>query len=54
MSYDWDTGKEGRKAIPSYYGFVPGSVKGKVLMFFSLYCLSAFNLLARSLACVIL
>ena len=30
MSYDWDTGKEGRNHSPSFYGYVPDKTWGKV------------------------
>jgi len=54
MSHDWDTGKHNRKSVPYFYGYVPDKAKGKVLMFVSFYYLSAFNLLARALTCVLL
>jgi len=54
MSYDWDTGKAQQKYSPSFYGYVPENAKGEVLGFLSLYFLSAFNLLARALTCVLL
>jgi hypothetical protein len=52
-SWDWDLSKENRKKRRSFYGYIPGNVKGKVKVFASLYFLSAFNLLTRSFACVL-
>ena len=53
LSWDWDTSKEFRKSAPWQYGYIPNDTKGKLRVFFSLYFLSAFNLIARCLACVL-
>jgi hypothetical protein len=50
MNYYWDTNWKKRKRKPWFYGYVPDKAKGKVLVFLSLYFLSAFNLLVRALA----
>ena len=54
MSYDWDIGKKNRKLADFFFGYVPDKAKGKVLVFSSLYFLSALNLLTRALTYVLL
>ena len=54
MSYDWDNNKEKRMHAKSFYGYTPSDVRGKVRVFASLFLLSAFNLLTRSFACILL
>ena len=53
-SFDWDTNKSYRKSTPWFYGYIPSSLKERIVVFMSLLYLSAFNLFARSLACVLL
>mmetsp|Transcript_732 Transcript_732/g.1207 ORF Transcript_732/g.1207 Transcript_732/m.1207 type:complete len:961 (-) Transcript_732:44-2926(-) len=54
LSFDWDTNKSYRKSTPWFYGYIPSSLKERIVVFMSLLYLSAFNLFARSLACVLL
>jgi hypothetical protein len=53
LSWDWDVNKMNQKQRPNFYGYTPDTLKGKVAVFCSLYLMSAFNLLTRSLACVL-
>ena len=54
MSWDWDRNKVNQSQRPDFYGFIPDGVGGKVAVFAALYLVSAFNLLTRSIACVLL
>jgi hypothetical protein len=53
MSWEWDNDKENRKKSANYYGYTPSNLIGKLKVFLSLFSLSAFNLLTRTMACVL-
>ena len=53
QSWDWDINKGNRKKAPWFYGYIPSNVNGKIRVFISLFCLSFFNLITRSFACVL-
>ncbi|GMI32515.1 hypothetical protein TrCOL_g3266 [Triparma columacea] len=53
VSWDNDVSKEKRKLSPSFYGYVPSNMIGKVKVFLSLFFLSTFNLVTRSFACIL-
>jgi len=37
LSHDWDTGKDQRKYAPWFYGYMPDSVGGQVVVFLSFH-----------------
>ena len=54
LSHDWDVSTEKRKLLPKFYGYIPDDTIGKIRVVGSLFLLSAFNLLTRSFACILL
>ena len=54
MSYSFDSPKEQRKSNPGFYGYLPASLTKRASCMAQMFLFSIFNLVVRSLTCVIL
>eukprot|EP00518_Triparma_eleuthera_P022167 CAMPEP_0197568442 /NCGR_PEP_ID=MMETSP1320-20131121/37322_1 /TAXON_ID=91990 /ORGANISM="Bolidomonas sp., Strain RCC2347" /LENGTH=420 /DNA_ID=CAMNT_0043130717 /DNA_START=71 /DNA_END=1330 /DNA_ORIENTATION=+ len=54
MSYGWDVNSDNRHNSPSFYGYLPSRMRGRILSTFLIFSVSTFNLSIRSLIYVIL
>jgi len=54
ISYDWDTALEERRYAPWFYGYVGRNAFTKFKIFTLLFLLALFNLITRSMACVLI
>ncbi|GMI13089.1 hypothetical protein TrLO_g1893 [Triparma laevis f. longispina] len=53
VSFDFDMDKNARVQSPNFYGYVPGETKKKVKVFASMFFISACQLSAKALSCVL-
>lgn len=54
LSHDWDTDENHKKSAPSFYGFLPRSIRGRIVSLTYLLVMSMCSLIIRSMTCTIL
>jgi hypothetical protein len=54
MSFDWDASSKKRRQDPTFYGHLPKSMARCIFCLLVLFYMSTFNLILRTLTCVLL